>query len=75
MKIAMVTTFYPPYHFGGDAIFIRRLTHALAIAQGLLWRSGLMALGLIGGVVAMFVPKPTESGDPDGASRPGRSAD
>lgn len=30
MKIAMVTTFYPPYHFGGDAIFIRRLTHALA---------------------------------------------
>ncbi len=26
----MVTTFYPPYHFGGDAIFIRRLTHALA---------------------------------------------
>jgi len=26
----MVTTFYPPYHFGGDAIFIRRLVHALA---------------------------------------------
>ena len=26
----MVTTFYPPYHFGGDAVFIRRLTHALA---------------------------------------------
>ncbi len=26
----MVTTFYPPYHFGGDAIFIRRLSHALA---------------------------------------------
>ncbi len=30
MKIAMITTFYPPYHFGGDAVFIRRLTHALA---------------------------------------------
>jgi glycosyltransferase involved in cell wall biosynthesis len=26
----MVTTFYPPYHFGGDAIYIRRLSHALA---------------------------------------------
>jgi uncharacterized membrane protein YbhN (UPF0104 family) len=33
---------------------------ALALAQGLLWRSGLMALGLIGGVVALFVPKPPE---------------
>ena len=30
MKLAMVTTFYPPYHFGGDAVFIRRLSHALA---------------------------------------------
>lgn len=26
----MVTTFYPPYHFGGDAVFVRRLSHALA---------------------------------------------
>jgi glycosyltransferase involved in cell wall biosynthesis len=26
----MVTTFYPPYHFGGDAVYIRRLVHALA---------------------------------------------
>jgi len=26
----MVTTFYPPYHFGGDAVFIYRLTQALA---------------------------------------------
>jgi len=26
----MLTTFYPPYHFGGDAVFIRRLTEALA---------------------------------------------
>jgi glycosyltransferase involved in cell wall biosynthesis len=25
----MVTTFYPPNHFGGDAVFIRRLAHAL----------------------------------------------
>ena len=30
LRFAMVTTFYPPHHFGGDAIFIRRLTHALA---------------------------------------------
>ncbi len=30
MRFAMVTTFYPPHHFGGDAIFIRRLVHALA---------------------------------------------
>jgi glycosyltransferase involved in cell wall biosynthesis len=26
----MVTTFYPPYHFGGDAMYIHRLSHALA---------------------------------------------
>ncbi|MBK5294168.1 MAG: glycosyltransferase family 4 protein [Acidobacteriia bacterium] len=26
----MVTTFYPPFHFGGDASYVRRLTHALA---------------------------------------------
>ncbi len=26
----MITTFYPPYHFGGDAYAIRGLTHALA---------------------------------------------
>jgi glycosyltransferase involved in cell wall biosynthesis len=26
----MVTTFYPPYHFGGDAIFAYNLTNALA---------------------------------------------
>src|SRR3954464_8975419 len=24
------TTFYPPYHFGGDAMYIYRLSHALA---------------------------------------------
>lgn len=29
MKICMVTTFYPPYNFGGDGIFIERLVHAL----------------------------------------------
>ncbi len=29
LRFAMVTTFYPPYHFGGDAVFIRRLAHAL----------------------------------------------
>ncbi len=26
----MVTTFYPPYHFGGDASYVRSLAHALA---------------------------------------------
>lgn len=30
LRFAMVTTFYPPNHFGGDAIFIRRLVQALA---------------------------------------------
>ncbi len=29
LRFAMVTTFYPPYHFGGEAIFVRRLAHAL----------------------------------------------
>jgi glycosyltransferase involved in cell wall biosynthesis len=26
----MVTTFFPPYHFGGDGVFVERLSHALA---------------------------------------------
>ncbi len=30
LRFAMVTTFYPPHHFGGDGQFVRRLTHALA---------------------------------------------
>lgn len=30
LRFAMVTTFYPPYHFGGDAYAVRRLAHALA---------------------------------------------
>lgn len=30
LKICMVTTFYPPYHFGGDAIYVYRLVEALA---------------------------------------------
>lgn len=52
--VALLTT------FGVDA--------APAVAQGLLWRSGLMALGLLGGVVALFVPKPAA---PDaGLARP-----
>jgi glycosyltransferase involved in cell wall biosynthesis len=28
----MVTTFYPPYHFGGDALFVRALSRALVHA-------------------------------------------
>ena len=30
MRFCMVTTFYPPYHFGGDATYVRALSHALA---------------------------------------------
>jgi glycosyltransferase involved in cell wall biosynthesis len=30
LRIAMVTTFYPPYSFGGDGQAVRRLAHALA---------------------------------------------
>ena len=30
LRICMVTTFYPPYHFGGDAMFVQRLSEALA---------------------------------------------
>jgi len=30
LRFAMVTTFYPPYNFGGDGLFVRRLAHALA---------------------------------------------
>ena len=30
LRIAMVTTFYPPLNFGGDGQYIRRFAHALA---------------------------------------------
>jgi glycosyltransferase involved in cell wall biosynthesis len=30
LRFAVITTFYPPYHFGGDAYAVRRLVHALA---------------------------------------------
>lgn len=30
MRFAMVTTFYPPFHFGGDAIHVHRLSESLA---------------------------------------------
>lgn len=30
MRFCMVSTFYPPHHFGGDGVFVQRLTHALA---------------------------------------------
>ncbi len=30
MKFCMVSTFYPPYHFGGDATYIYRLSNELA---------------------------------------------
>ena len=30
LKFLHLTTFYPPYSFGGDAMYIYRLCHALA---------------------------------------------
>ena len=30
LRIAMLTTFYPPYSFGGDAIGVMRLASAMA---------------------------------------------
>lgn len=30
MKFCMVTTFFPPYHMGGDAVYVARLSEALA---------------------------------------------
>lgn len=29
-SVCLLTTFYPPYHFGGDAVYVQRLAHALA---------------------------------------------
>ena len=33
MRFAMVTTFYPPYNFGGDGIYVERLSNSL-VARG-----------------------------------------
>lgn len=33
MRFCMVTTFYPPYHFGGDATYVRALARQL-VAEG-----------------------------------------
>lgn len=30
LRFCMVTTFYPPYHFGGDGVYVYRLAEALA---------------------------------------------
>jgi glycosyltransferase involved in cell wall biosynthesis len=30
MRLCMVTTFYPPYHFGGDGVYVHRLSNELA---------------------------------------------
>ena len=30
LRVAMLTTFYPPYNFGGDGIGIRRFSMGLA---------------------------------------------
>ncbi|MFQ5739071.1 MAG: glycosyltransferase family 4 protein [Acidobacteriota bacterium] len=31
LRICMLTTFYPPYHFGGDAVLVQRLVRALEL--------------------------------------------
>ena len=33
LRVAVVTTFYPPCNFGGDGIYIRNLVHSLAGAD------------------------------------------
>lgn len=33
MRFCMVTTYFPPYHFGGDAVFVQRLARDL-VAEG-----------------------------------------
>ena len=33
MRFCMVTTFYPPYHFGGDATFVQARARAL-VSEG-----------------------------------------
>ena len=30
LRFCMVTTFYPPHHFGGDAVYVRALARELA---------------------------------------------
>ncbi len=30
LRVCLVTTFYPPYHFGGDGVFVHRLAQAIA---------------------------------------------
>jgi glycosyltransferase involved in cell wall biosynthesis len=32
MRFCLLTTFYPPYHFGGDGVYVRRLAQALGEA-------------------------------------------
>lgn len=31
LRFCMITTFYPPYNFGGDGLFVRQLSNALAM--------------------------------------------
>src|SRR5207244_8707420 len=30
LRFCMITTFYPPYHFGGDGVFVQQLSNELA---------------------------------------------
>ncbi len=31
LRVCMITTFYPPYAFGGDAVYVERMSHELAL--------------------------------------------
>ena len=35
LSFCMVTTFYPPYHFGGEAMYLYRLSNELATGSPL----------------------------------------
>jgi len=60
LRVAMITTFYPPLSFGGDAQYVRRLAHALAargveveiIFDGDAWRV------LSGAIAGAALPEP-----------------
>ena len=39
MRFCMVTTFYPPYHLGGDAVYVQALARAVRRAGPASWTS------------------------------------
>ncbi|MDQ3187374.1 MAG: glycosyltransferase family 4 protein [Pseudomonadota bacterium] len=53
-RVCLVTTFYPPYHFGGDAVFVHRLAGSLA-ARG-------HAVDVVHSVDAYLLSRPAPQG-------------